>query len=90
MTITKTSSLENLNPTQAPATISNVSPEHIDLFSAGTPEEIQPSIEVIASVNAGRVQRVTEGTFETPNNVDQSIEGQKKKTGSKTTGADMF
>lgn len=90
MSITKLSSSEVVNPTQAPATISSVSPEHIDLFSAGTPEEIQPSIEVIASVNAERVQRVTGGTFETPSNVDQSIEEQKKKTGSKTTGADMF
>lgn len=89
MTITKISSLENINPTQASATISSVSPEHIDLFSAGTPEEIQPSIEVIASVNAERVQKITEATSRPKADVKQ-VQNQQKKTRSKTTGADMF
>ena len=89
MTITKISGLENINSTQASATISSVSPEHIDLFSAGTPEEIQPSIEVIALVNAERVQKITEATSGSKADV-KPVQQQQKKTRSKTTGADMF
>lgn len=88
MSINTLSSPKNVSPAPASATISSVSPEHIDLFSAGTPEEIQPSVEIIAKFK-DRVQAITEPASESKKNGEPENE-QPKKASSKITGADMF